>query len=170
MEWNEFFMSMADTVAQKSKDSSTKVGAVIVGPDNEVRSVGFNGFPRGAIDEQSDRRLWVTGFPQDQPSIEKQEEFKKRLERPAKYSWTEHAERNAIYNAARMGTPLNDCIIYINSLPPCCDCARAIIQSGISEVVIPGIDIPERWKEDCELAEQMLHECGVLLTTTTNKE
>ena len=80
--WNEYFMAMARLVAKKSKDPSMQVGVVIVGPDHEVRSTGFNGFARGV-----------------------NENYSSRWGRPAKYKWVEHAERNAIYNAARMGTP-----------------------------------------------------------------
>jgi dCMP deaminase len=87
--WDKFFMDMAKLVASKSKDRSRKVGCVIVGPDNEVRSVGYNGFPRGIADHIE----W-------------------RHERPAKYKWTEHAERNAIYNSARAGIRTEGCRIY----------------------------------------------------------
>ena len=81
--WDNRFLSMAKLIATWSRDRSTKVGAVIVGPNREVRSVGYNGFPRGVNDA-----------------------IESRYERPGKYDWTEHAERNAIYNAARYGGPL----------------------------------------------------------------
>ena len=136
--WNNFFMEMCETVALKSRDISTKVGAVIVGPDHEVRSVGYNGFPRNSDDDKLER-----------------------YERPLKYIWTEHAERNAIYNASRVGIPLKGCTIYISSLPPCVECARAIIQSGISRVIYNNTNIPERWLTPCTQAIDMLTECGV---------
>ena len=143
---------MCDLVAEKSKDPSTKVGAVIVGKNNEVVSTGFNGFPRGFKDK-------------DVPE---------RYERPLKYDLTEHAERNAIYNAARIGSRLDECKIYVNSLPPCTDCARGIIQSGIKEVVIVDKDIPERWRNNCAEAINMLEECGVNIRkikhTSTNND
>ena len=136
--WDDFFMNMCDIVAMKSKDPSTKIGAVIVSDDHRVKSLGYNGFPMGAVDN-------ITKVPN-------------RYERPLKYLWTEHAERNAIYNA---GTIVSGCTIYINNLSPCCDCARAIIQTGIKEVVISDKPIPERWLESCGVALDMLKECGV---------
>lgn len=119
--WDEFFYGMAVYTSVKSKDRSTKVGAVIVGqPDQSVLSLGWNGFPRGINDDAEDRH-----------------------ERPAKYRWTEHAERNAIYNAVRRGVPLIGSTIYVTQMP-CCDCARAIVQSGVSRVVTiePSWDDP----------------------------
>lgn len=114
--WDAFHLSHALFMSTKSKDRSTQVGAVIVGPDHEVRSSGYNGFPRGVNDEADHRH-----------------------ERPLKYRFAEHAERNAIYNAARVGTPLKGCTLYVTStprkLPVCADCARAIIQAGIVRVV-----------------------------------
>ncbi len=110
-DWDSYFMEMATLVASKSKDRSTKVGCVIVGPNNEVRSTGYNGFCRGVDDENDDRH-----------------------ERPEKYLWTEHAERNAIFNAARNGIRMEDCTAY-TTMFPCADCARSFIQSGIRRIV-----------------------------------
>lgn len=142
MNWNDFFISMARLVANKSKDRSTRVGAVIVGPDNEVRSVGYNGFPRNVDDEDSSRH-----------------------ERPTKYRYTEHAERNAIYNAARVGIPTQGCDMYLNWEPcPCTDCTRAIIQSGIKRVIGPDIIFPgvsPHWSDDMKDSAIMLQEAGV---------
>jgi dCMP deaminase len=144
--WDDFFFGIIRVVESKSKDRVSKVGVVVVGPDNEIRSVGYNGFPRGVNDDVDVRH-----------------------ERPAKYMWTEHAERNAIYNAARVGTSLLGCRIYLNWWP-CSDCARGIIQSGISEVVINGKDYAEkeakwneRWKEQCDTAKTMLKEAGIIV-------
>ncbi len=109
--WDHRFMELARHIGQWSKDRSFGVGCVIVGPDREIRSTGYNGFPREVDDNVEERH-----------------------ERPAKYAWTEHAERNAIYNAARMGTALKGCTMYVPWYP-CMDCARAIIQSGISWLV-----------------------------------
>lgn len=109
--WDQRFMDLARLVASWSKDRSRKVGAVIVGPGREVVAVGYNGFPRGVDDAVESRH-----------------------ERPAKYRWTEHAERNAIYNAARTGASLAGTTIYLPWYP-CMDCARAIVQAGILEVV-----------------------------------
>jgi dCMP deaminase len=136
--WDERFIDLAKHIGEWSKDRSTKVGCVIVGPSREVRSIGFNGFPRNIND--------------DEPA---------RHERPAKYLWTEHAERNAIYNAARIGVSIEGCYMYLPWFP-CVDCARAIIQTGLKELIAtrPQLDHP-KWGEDFQLAISMLEEGGV---------
>ena len=141
-DWETYFVDMARLVARKSKDDSVQVGVVIVGPSNEIRSTGYNGFPRG-IDE-SDSTRW---------------------DRPLKYSFVEHAERNAIYNAARMGVSLLGCTAYMES-PPCTDCSRALIQAGISRVVVcVNNPFSERddWRESIKFALALLTEAGVEL-------
>lgn len=135
--WDSYFMGMANHVATRSKDRSTKVGCVIVGPDNEVRSTGYNSFPRGINDNAPERH-----------------------ERPEKYLWTEHAERNAVYNAARVGTPLKGCRAYLPWFP-CMDCARALVQSGIVELVAHEPEDNERWREDFARARVLFDEAGV---------
>lgn len=138
MNWDEYFNKMAHLVATKSKDRSTQVGCVIVGPEHEVRTTGYNGFCRGIEDD-------VDG----------------RHERPEKYLWTEHAERNAIYNAARNGVPLEGCTAY-TTIFMCADCARALIQSGIKRVCTPaytGGTYIQSESYDC--AREMLQEAGV---------
>lgn len=84
MKWVSYYRQLANTVKLKSKDKYTQIGAVIVGKDGEIVSTGYNSFPRG-LDDGLDYRQ----------------------ERPEKYYWFEHAERNAIYNAARIG-PLKE--------------------------------------------------------------
>ena len=139
MNWDRYFLDIATIVAIKSKDESNKIGAVIVGPGKEVRSTGYNGFPRG--------------FNDDDPA---------KQERPLKYKYMEHAERNAIYNAARFGASVEGCTMYCQ-WPPCSDCARAIVQSGIKRLVVkhPLSECPERWHEDMRIALEILGECGV---------
>lgn len=140
--WDQFFILLAQTIANKSKDRSTKVGAVIVGPDNEVRSIGYNGFPRG-VDDNIDARH----------------------ERPLKYLWTEHAERNAIFNAVRAGICTKGCKLYLNWEPfPCTDCTRAIIQSGITQIIGPNIKFNSTnpdWIKNFEISKQMLEEAKI---------
>ena len=137
-DWNERFLQVADHIASWSKDRSTQVGAVIVGPDKEIVSTGYNGFPRGADDEVESRH-----------------------ERPAKYQYTEHAERNAIYNAARLGVSTKGCTIYLRWYP-CVDCARAIIQSGIATIVCGAPDFEDkRWGESFKVTNELFEECGV---------
>jgi len=131
-------MALARQIAEWSKDRSRQVGCIIAGPNNEIRAVGFNGFPRGVDD-----------------SVEA------RHQRPAKYPWTEHAERNAIYNAARVGTPVEGCRMYLPWFP-CMDCARAIIQSGIAELVCIQPDLKDpQWGQDFSDVPVLLKEGGV---------
>ena len=112
-EWLRYFINIAEQVKLKSKDRSTQIGAVIVGKDKEIRSTGYNSFPRGLDDEVPERQ-----------------------ERPEKYYFFEHSERNAIYNAARVGIPLDESVIIVTSGIPCADCARAIINSGIKSFIV----------------------------------
>lgn len=138
--WNKRFLEVCNTVAGWSEDRDRHVGAVVVGPGNEIRATGYNGLPRG-VKASSDARF-------DRPSGEK-------------FFWIEHAERNAIYNAARSGAALDGCTIYVNRFP-CADCARAIIQSGIVRVVSPAI--PENdgaLDHSFQVAAVMLSEAGV---------
>lgn len=111
MNWDQYFISILYLVAMKSKDEKTQNSSIIVGPDNEIRSTGYNSFPRGINDDVPERQ-----------------------ERPEKYFWHEHGERNAIYNAARIGVSTKNCKMYVTGIP-CMDCARAIVQSGIIEVI-----------------------------------
>lgn len=141
MNWNEYFLGIAEQVKLKSKDKSTQIGAVIVGSDNEVLSTGYNSFPRGLDDSKEERQ-----------------------ERPEKYFWFEHAERNAIYNAARVGTSLKGSTIYLTSGIPCMDCARGIVNSGIKTVYCKKectTKNKEKWVESQTKSLQLLSECGI---------
>jgi len=141
MNWDELFIRQAMLIAQKSKDPSTKVGCVIVGNDNAVLSMGFNGFPRGVREEFN----FTERYPQADPvmALTMPKLDPERWDRPAKYSWVEHAERNAIYNAARNGVRLAGARAYLNWEPqPCADCTRALIQAGIVEIIGPTIPFP----------------------------
>ena len=112
--WDEYFMGVAILASQRSKDPSTQVGACIVNDDNKIMSVGYNGFPRGCSDDE---------FPWDRQGDK---------DSSTKYPYVCHAELNAILNAG--GNNLKDCRIYV-ALFPCNECAKAIIQSGIKEVI-----------------------------------
>ncbi len=136
--WHNRFIGLAREIAKWSKDPSTQIGCVIVGPDKEIRSTGFNGFPRG-VDDNVDRYEL----------------------RDLKYMLVCHAEENAIMNAARIGTPLMGCTLYC-VWPPCTRCARGIAQAGISKVVVPNVEIPDRWQPDFQLSTQLLQEAGVV--------
>lgn len=138
--WDDLFMTMVYLVAMKSKDESTHIGAVVVGPDNEVRSVGYNSFPRGIDDNVAERQ-----------------------EKPGKYGWFEHGEANAVNNAALVGIPLKGCRMYTNGVP-CTVCARGVINSGIKEVIVDklwndgNMDI---WEEAAKTSSVMFEEAGV---------
>lgn len=109
--WDEFFMGVARLAAKRSKDPNTQVGACIVDENNVILSTGYNGFPVGCSDDV---------FPWDREGDE------------TKYPYVVHAELNAILNAS--GKSLRGARIYVD-LFPCNECAKAIIQSGIKEVV-----------------------------------
>ena len=139
-DWDSYFMSLVYLVASKSKDEYTHLGAVIVGPGHELVSTGYNSFPRGLNDEVSERQ-----------------------ERPEKYHWFEHAERNAIYNASRIGVPISGCTLYTNGVP-CSDCARGVIQAGIEKVVIDKLwnfGNSDKWNESIKRSLKMFEETGV---------
>lgn len=112
--WDEYFMGVAMLAAKRSKDPSTQVGACIVDDDNRILSTGYNGFPQGCSDEE---------YPWARASENANE---------TKYPYVVHAELNAILN--NRGKNLTGSRIYV-ALFPCNECAKAIIQSGIREVV-----------------------------------
>ena len=116
--WNEFFMGVAELAAQRSKDPSTQVGACIV-KDNKIVGVGYNGFPNGIPDDSPDFP-WVAN---DDP-VE------------SKYSYVVHAELNAILNTADRAQ-LQGSTMYC-TLAPCNECAKAIIQAGITRIIYDG--------------------------------
>ena len=143
MRWTQWFFRLCATIASKSKDPATKVGCVIVAEDQSIVSAGYNGFPRGVQDDA----FFVPA----------------RYERPEKYVWTEHAERNAIYAAAKR--VLQGSSMYLTWYP-CADCARAIIQSGITDVYIDKVNYREEDEAKYpqfrfDAARQMLAEAGV---------
>ena len=112
--WDEYFMGIAILAAKRSKDPSTQVGACIVSPDNIIISTGYNGMPKGCSDDE---------FPWDRSGAD---------ENDTKYPFVVHAELNAILNAN--GRDLRGSRLYV-ALFPCNECAKAIIQSGIKEVI-----------------------------------
>ena len=134
------YMEIVDAAAKLSKDASTKVGALILGPSFEVRSLGYNGAPRGCAADEDERGR----------------------NRPEKYFWYSHAELNAVTNAARVGVPLAGCALLVTH-PPCMDCARAIVQAGIVCVITrdPGADFLERWVEHTRRTQALFEECKV---------
>ena len=109
--WDEYFMGVAKLAGMRSKDPGTQVGACIVGQDNKILSMGYNGFPIGCSDDE---------FPWERQGEE------------TKYPYVVHAELNAILNSG--GRVLKGAKLYV-ALFPCNECAKAIIQSGIREII-----------------------------------
>lgn len=138
------FLPDAEAARGRSKDRSTKVGAVVLDDDFNIRISGYNGFPRGCNDDVDARHA-----------------------RPIKYDWTSHAEENCVAQAARVGVSLKGCTILLTSLFPCTGCSRMIIQAGIKRIIAPTIKdagsgegrIP--WSEKERIAMEMLAEAGV---------
>lgn len=134
--WHARFLRLAEHVATWSKDPSTKVGAVIVGDRRKVLGLGYNGFPRGVVD--SGERYG---------------------DRPTKYQLVVHAEVNAILNA---GQSVEGATLYTWPLPPCNECAKVVIQSGIKRIVV-GVShgSASMWDEKHAVAMDMFREAGV---------
>ena len=142
--WDEYFMGLAHLSALRSKDPSTQVGACIVDGNNKVVSIGYNGFPRGCSDDE---------FPWEREGG--------MLE--TKYAFVVHAELNAILNSPRS---LAGCTLYV-SLFPCNECAKAIIQSGISKIVY---ECDKYANEDNVIAsKKMLKAAGVEMVQLNKK-
>lgn len=142
--WDEYFMNLVRMTAMRSPDPSTKTGAVIVSQEGVILSTGYNGLPR---------------------SVEHKPEF---FERPLKYKYIEHAERNAIYNATRSGAILKGAKMYA-SFMSCAECMRAIIQCGITEYIFDAAGQAEmvysgRWDETEEISPHMAAMAGVKVT------
>ena len=114
LSWDEYFMGVAMLSGMRSKDPSTQVGCCIVSPDNKILSMGYNGFPTGCSDDD---------FPWAREGEDPLE---------TKYVYSTHSELNAILNFN--GTTLADARLYV-TLFPCNECAKAIIQAGITTVV-----------------------------------
>lgn len=147
MSWFKKFIDATKLVASWSKDRSRKVGAIIINDDNRIIATGYNGMPIGVNDDVDSRH-----------------------ERPIKYMYTEHAERNAIYSAALSGISTKGATIVLMWFP-CADCARGIIQSGIKEVKCKEPDFSDPiWGASFIVAHEMLTEASVLITYYNEEE
>jgi dCMP deaminase len=138
-DWNKRFLDLCDHVATWSKDPSTKLGSVIVDDKKRVVSVGYNGFPRGVEDLEE-----------------------RYNDRPTKYLFVAHAERNALDNASMM---VHGCTLYV-TLEPCVECAKSIIQRGIKKVVTYPTTRQDVF--NWNIARQMFEESGVELIYVEN--
>lgn len=125
--WDKYFMGLTYHISLKSIDPSSKFGCVAVDDKHGILSTGYNGPPRGVDDDKLP--LW---------------------NRPIKYTFMEHAERNCIYNAARRGISLEDCTFYINGIP-CKDCLRAMYQVGAKKIVYTSRKAKSFDQEDARL-------------------
>jgi dCMP deaminase len=133
--WDKRFVELAEHVAGWSKDPSTKVGAVLVSPDRSQVVLGYNGFPRGVHD--ADYRY---------------------QDKEMKYDRVVHAELNAILNSTVR--PIG-WTLYVSPLPPCNECAKAIIQSGIKKIIWKDGKTSDKWKDSFMTSYQMFEEAGV---------
>jgi dCMP deaminase len=133
--WDGRFMALAHLVSTWSKDPDRRVGAVLVSPDMRSFSPGYNGLPRGVEDT-----------------------FARLHDKELKNAMTVHAERNALDNA---DFDPRGCALYVTCFP-CCECAKGIIQTGVSVVVAPAPDLGHRrWGESQRLSCIMFQEAGV---------
>lgn len=133
-DWTSRFFNLAKEVATWSKDPDCKVGVVIVSPDRRLFTSGYNGFPVGIEDKRN--RL---------------------LTKSVKLKYTVHAEVNAIINARR---DLTGWIMY-STKPPCLDCAKAMIQAGISSLWCPAVDVESTWFNENMEALALLKEAQI---------
>jgi len=140
MKWDDWYLKIALVIAEKSKDPSTKVGAVLVRPDNTIASVGYNGFPRGI--EDTPERL---------------------NDRPTKLALTIHAEMNAIISAQE---PVKNYKMY-TTLMPCDRCFPHLAQAGIRTIIFPkpSAEHEARWGESFDRVRALAKEAGVILQT-----
>ncbi len=139
LSWDEYFMGVAKLSAQRSKDPSTQVGACIVSSDNRILSIGYNGAPNGFHDDD---------FPWDRQGD--------ALD--TKYLYVCHAELNAILNFRGNKKDLEGSKIYV-ALFPCNECAKAIIQSGISDVIY----LSDKYHDEVNFiaSRKLFDNCGV---------
>lgn len=142
--WDEYFMGVSLLAAKRSKDPNTQVGACIVDKNNIILSTGYNGFPYGCSDDV---------YPWEREGDD------------TKYNYVVHAELNAILNAR--GKALNGARLYVD-LFPCNECAKAIIQSGIAEVVY----LYDKYADSpaTVASKKMLASAGVRLTQFTTEK
>lgn len=141
--WDKRFLKIAREISTWSKDPSKQIGAVLVGGQKQIISQGYNGFPRGVNDTKE-----------------------RYVNREEKYKFMVHGEANCVYNAIHNGCALRGSTIYVSGLPVCSECAKLIIQTGISRVVMDTLPTEAKpgqidWAESSKLAILMFNEAGV---------
>lgn len=134
--WDEYFMGVALLASMRSKDPSTTVGACIVNSDNKIISTGYNGSP--------------TGYDDDTMPWDREGDFQN-----TKYAYVCHSELNAILNSPSV---VKGCKVYV-TLFPCNECAKAIVQSGIKEVIYLSDKYAN--SENNIASRKLFDECGV---------
>ena len=146
LSWENYFMNIAFLSAMRSKDPSTQVGACIVNKEQQIVAIGYNGFPRGISDDD---------FP-----------WARQAEDPldTKYPYVCHAEMNAIMN--KNSASLKGCVIYV-TLFPCNECAKLIIQSGITKCVYAS----DKYKDSvgAKASKRMFDACGLIYEMCESK-
>jgi dCMP deaminase len=138
--WNDYFMKVAILSSQRSKDPKTQVGACISNSKNHIVGTGYNGFPAAC---DNDSFPWNSGDHSDPDT---------------KYPYVVHAEPNAILNCYT--SDLTGCSIYVTQVP-CHECAKLIIQSGISKVYYQSANVSD--SKSSEAAQRLFETCGVKL-------
>jgi dCMP deaminase len=138
MKWDEYFMRMVYLVAMKSRDPSSKIGAILV-KENQIISTGYNGFPIGVNDDDD-----------------------RYINREIKYAYVVHAEDNVVLSAARFGISTKDTTLYTQDIP-CNECCKSVIQGGIKEIIIHSLwpTMSDKWLASQEISKIMLKECGI---------
>lgn len=143
------YMAMAKLISKRSKDPNTQVGAIIVSKDDRILSVGYNGFPNGCSDDE---------FPWTRSA---------KHEYDTKYPYVVHAELNAILNFRGDNKAFEGSTLYV-TLFPCHECAKAIIQSGITRLVY--LDNKYQDTEDFKESNRMLKAASIMIDPYTNLE
>ena len=143
------YMAMAKLISKRSKDPNTQVGAIIVSKDDRILSVGYNGFPNGCSDDE---------FPWARSA---------KCEYDTKYPYVVHAELNAILNFRGDNKAFEGSTLYV-TLFPCHECAKAIIQSGITRLVY--LDNKYQDTEDFKESLRMLKAASIMIDPYTDLE
>ena len=141
LSWDEYFMGIALLSAERSKDPNTQVGSCIVNDENKIVSVGYNGAP--------------TKFSDDIMPWDREGDFVN-----TKYAYVCHSELNALLNYRGNNNDFVGARIYVHYFP-CNECAKAIIQSGIKEVIFYHTYDYDHHSDEMEASKRMLDECGV---------
>jgi len=145
-EWDSRHLQLAKEVSTWSKDPSKKIGAIAVSQTNRILCTGYNGFPRGFDDSEE-----------------------RYNNREIKYKYVVHAEKNLIYNACLEGISLKDSKVYVWGLPVCSECAKGLIQVGVSEIYISAnsFGVP-KWDESFKMTRELFEEAKITIYVLHN--